>query len=950
MNEQEHFSYDNKQFASPEEELNYLRKVVAERESAATERGEKFEREKIIEEEIKDYTRHDASRVLHESFKTPDAEKKEIVLELTPETHDKKIEELLSLLNDKGIKNTIDIIRHLGNPHIDDDFHRFIVEYIKKGFDVKGLKEKTPLDRVLRHTLYEVALPETKKDDKEKQLKEMLSSMEQFYAGMLSTADLSNVAGHSNNHFTIELAVSEGSEEFIFYVSIPDDKTALFEKQILSIFPNAKIAEKKDDYNVFNTEGIAVASIAKQSKNPIYPLKTYDQFDYDPLNVLLNTLSKINKDGEGASVQIVINPMGDYYVKLYKEALDEIQKGTKVKKAIDIRHTLWGEFTKVAKEAGKDLISEVFSASTNLTDKDKEKADEKEKKKDKDEVVDQIASEQIKLKLATPVIESNIRIVASAANTSRAEAILSDIESAFNQFQNSLGNALEFKRQKKSELADALHHFTYRDFVSENALPTSIRELTSLMHFPVGQNTSPQLKQSKAGTAPAPLGLSKEGLFLGKNKHRNMTTDIFITPEDRLRHFYAIGQTGTGKSTMLRNMIIQDIQNGDGVCFIDPHGSDVQEILAHIPPERYDDVIYFDPSNTDRPMALNMLEYNKEYPEQKTFVVNELFSIFQKLYGANPESMGPMFEQYFRNATMLVIEDPESGSTLLDVSRVMAVKSFRDMKVSRCKNPVVVQFWKEIAEKAGGEGSLANIVPYITSKFDVFLANDIMRPIIAQEKSSFNFREIMDNKKILLVNLAKGRLGDINASLIGLILVGKILMAALSRVDSFGKHMNPFYLYIDEFQNITTPSISTILSEARKYKLSLNIAHQFIAQLDEKIRDAVFGNVGSMAVFRVGADDAEFLQKQFEPVFTMNDIMNNDNMNCYLRMLSGGKPVRPFNIEFTWPDKGNPEIVDKLKELSGLKFGRRRDEIETEVMAKYRKDPVPEKPKVNPFM
>lgn len=349
-------------------------------------------------------------------------------------------------------------------------------------------------------------------------------------------------------------------------------------------------------------------------------------------------------------------------------------------------------------------------------------------------------------------------------------------------------------------------------------------------------------------------------------------------------------------------------------------------------------------------MALNMLEYNKEFPEQKTFVVNELFSIFQKLYGANPESMGPMFEQYFRNATMLVIEDPESGSTLLDVSRVMAVKSFRDMKVSRCKNPVVVQFWKEIAEKAGGEGSLANIVPYITSKFDVFLANDIMRPIIAQEKSSFNFREIMDKKKILLVNLAKGRLGDINASLIGLILVGKILMAALSRVDSFGKHMNPFYLYIDEFQNITTPSISTILSEARKYKLSLNIAHQFIAQLDEKIRDAVFGNVGSMAVFRVGADDAEFLQKQFEPVFTANDIMNNDNMNCYLRMLSGGKPVKPFNIEFTWPDKGNQDIVDKLKELSGLKFGRKREEVEDEVMAKYRKDPVVEKPKVSPFM
>ncbi|MBP6974675.1 MAG: type IV secretory system conjugative DNA transfer family protein, partial [Candidatus Pacebacteria bacterium] len=288
----------------------------------------------------------------------------------------------------------------------------------------------------------------------------------------------------------------------------------------------------------------------------------------------------------------------------------------------------------------------------------------------------------------------------------------------------------------------------------------------------------------------------------------------------------------------------------------------------------------------------------------------------------------------------LVIEDPDSGCTLLDVSRVMAVKSFRDMKVSRCKNPVVVQFWKEIAEKAGGEGSLQNMVPYITSKFDVFLANDIMRPIIAQEKSSFNFREIMDSKKILLVNLAKGRLGDINSSLIGLILVGKILMAALSRVDSFGKEVPPFYLYIDEFQNITTPSIATILSEARKYKLSLTMAHQFIAQLDDNIKDAVFGNVGNMGVFRVGAEDAEFLEKQFEPVFTSNDIMNIDNMNCYVKMLSGGKPVRPFNVEFTWPDKGTPDVVDNLKELSYLKYGQDRTLVEDLIMEKYKKEPV----------
>ncbi|TSC56963.1 MAG: hypothetical protein Greene041679_485, partial [Parcubacteria group bacterium Greene0416_79] len=255
----------------------------------------------------------------------------------------------------------------------------------------------------------------------------------------------------------------------------------------------------------------------------------------------------------------------------------------------------------------------------------------------------------------------------------------------------------------------------------------------------------------------------------------------------------------------------------------------------------------------------------------------------------------------------------------------------------RCQNPVVVQFWREVAEKAGGEAALANIVPYITSKFDNFLANEIMRPIIAQERSTFNFREIMDGKKILLVNLAKGRLGEINANLIGLILVGKILMAALSRVDSFGKDLPPFYLYIDEFQNVTTPSISSILSEARKYKLALTIAHQFIKQLDEKIKDSVFGNVGSLAIFRVGAEDVEFLAKQLEPVFTEQDLINLDNRNAYLKLLVGGRPVKPFSLETVAPPEGRRENIEKLKELSSLKFGRAREEVAAEIAAKYAK-------------
>jgi hypothetical protein len=418
--------------------------------------------------------------------------------------------------------------------------------------------------------------------------------------------------------------------------------------------------------------------------------------------------------------------------------------------------------------------------------------------------------------------------------------------------------------------------------------------------------------------------------------YRGFETPVYLGSEDRMRHFYVIGQTGTGKTTILKNMIVQDIEAGHGVCFIDPHGSDIQDILACIPRERIDDVIYFDPAYTPRPMGLNMLEYDPRFPEQKSFVVNEILSIFNKLFDMKTAG-GPMFEQYFRNATMLVLEDPDSGNTLLDISRVLSDESYRALKLSKCRNPVVLQFWQSIATKAGGEASLQNIVPYIVSKFDVFLSDEIMRPIVAQEKSTFNFREIMDNKKILLVNLSKGRLGEINANLIGLILVGKILMAALSRVDSLGAKPADFYLYIDEFQNITTNSISQILSEARKYRLSLNVAHQYIAQLDEGIKNAVFGNVGSMAVYRVSSDDAKYLESQFAPVFNASDIMNLENYNAYLKILVNGQPAKPFNIQAMRPPEGKPEIVEKLKELSYLMYGRDRDEVEEEVARRYRR-------------
>tara|TARA_Y100000294_G_scaffold167493_1_gene176709 strand:- start:204 stop:1484 length:1281 start_codon:yes stop_codon:yes gene_type:complete len=411
--------------------------------------------------------------------------------------------------------------------------------------------------------------------------------------------------------------------------------------------------------------------------------------------------------------------------------------------------------------------------------------------------------------------------------------------------------------------------------------------------------------------------------------------------DDRRRHLYVIGQTGVGKSNFLKNIILQDIKEGKGVCFIDPHGSDLESVMGQIPKERAEDVILIDPADMERPLGLNMVDYNAKYPEQKTFVVNELMSIFEKLYDMKALG-GPVFEQYTRNALLLLMDDPSEKFTLMEVPKVMSDKEFRTRLLVKCKNIVVKDFWEKEAEKTGGESSLQNMVPYITSKFNVFIANDYMRPIIGQSESSIDFRQLMDEQKILLVNLSKGRLGDINSHLLGLIIVGKLLMAAFSRVDIPEEERKDFYLYMDEFQNFSTDSIATILSEARKYKLCLTMAHQFIGQLPEEISKAVFGNVGSMVAFRIGAEDAEFLVKQFEPIFDTNDLINIDNFNAYVKLMINNETSEPFNLSVYPPAKDNPEIAQKIKELSKIKYGKDKNVVEKEITNRWQDTAVTE--------
>lgn len=914
---EDHFGIPHKKFETPQEELEFLRAAVIEQEKKLERLTVPEDRESVIAEKLKEYKNIAPSEMLADDHRLKAKEVQAIVLDLAPETHDSQMEELLGVLQERGIMNALSVVEGLDNPHIEDDFHRILVQYIKIEEQKDTGREVERLFEGLNMTLYEISLPAPTKEEegKNKALKEIISNMEQFYAGMLSV-DTEKEKNSEKNYFSLEIALPYDSDEIVFYAAIPDKKKNLFEKQILAVFPNARVEENKNDYNVFNAEGVSVGATATPVKNAIFPIKTYDAFDYDPLNIILNVFSKLEKIGEGAAIQLLVSPVGDKYAFPYKQALKRIKDGAKVKEAIDIPKTFFGDVWKAA--------SGTFVAPAKKTEGAGAAGSEE-------------AIKNIETKIAAPVLDTNIRVIASASNRARAEQILEELESAFHQFTDPQGNGIAFKKADGRGIARLLHNFSYRIFSNELDFPLNIKELTTVVHFPAGGVKMPQLKEARAGIAPAPMNIPEDGVTLGINDYRGAKKEIHFTKEDRVRHFYVIGQTGTGKTTLLKNMIVQDIINGDGVCMIDPHGTDIEDILANIPRERIDDVIYFDPSHMARPMGLNMLEYDARFPEQKTFVVNEMLSIFNKLFDMKTAG-GPAFEQYFRNSALLVLEHPESGATLLEIGRVLGDKAFRQMKLSHCQNPIITQFW-ENAEKTTGDQSLANYVPYITNKFDVFISNDIMRPIIAQEHSAFNFRKVMDEKKILLVNLAKGKLGEVNSSLLGLILVGKILMAALSRVDMVGGAQKPndFYLYIDEFQNVTTDSISTILSEARKYRLSLNIAHQFIAQLQESIRDSVFGNVGSMAVFRVGTEDAEFLQKQFDPIFSASDIIKLENRNAYMKMLIGGSPSKPFNMATLPPSAGKRDIVPLIKELSHLKYGRERSEIEAEIMGKYKK-------------
>ena len=542
------------------------------------------------------------------------------------------------------------------------------------------------------------------------------------------------------------------------------------------------------------------------------------------------------------------------------------------------------------------------------------------------------AISRIQQKSSKSGFEMNIRIVVSAPSQASANSQLSGVIDSFAQYsgyQYSNG----FKKKTPRNLTKFLNDFIYRNFNKRNQIIVNTEEAASLFHFPLPSSETPNILWLNSKQASAPVDMPSEGLILGHNFYRGQDTVVRIKKEDRRRHVYIIGKSGVGKSALISNMVLQDMRAGEGVCVIDPHGDLVDAALSNVPEERMDDVIYFDPSDTSRPMGLNMLEYKLD--EQKDFAVQEMIAIFMKLFP--PEMIGPMFEHNMRNVMLTLMADKEHPGTIVDIPRMFTDQEYQKYKVAKLTDPAVKSFWEDEMAKTS-DFHKSEMLGYLISKVGRFVENDMMRNIIGQPKSAFDFRDVMDNKKILLINLAKGKTGEVNSSLLGLIIVSKLQMAAMARANLPEEQRNDFYLYIDEFQNFVTDSIATILSEARKYRLDLTIAHQYVGQLvqDQKtqIRDAVFGNAGTMISFKIGVEDAETIAKEFEPVFNEYDVINIEKYQAYIKLLIDNTPAKPFQMQTYAPVVGEIDKSNKIKEHSRLKYGVEKSVIQNDIVSR----------------
>jgi len=712
-----------------------------------------------------------------------------------------------------------------------------------------------------------------------------IDAMEQIvtsFASMYKSAKFKFLQGLVTQP-SASLEIVGTDDDIKFYISIPEKYQDLIEKQIYSVYAGADI-KVVEEPNIYSKDGVVEYAWLGLKKLPYFPLKNYKEIATDPLAAMTSALSKLNK-GEAMAVQLVISPTNGDWSKL-----------------------------------GKSFIS-----STKKSESNAEKASYK---------VDAKQLESIEQKSSRMGFEVAVRIVAVASNSEIAKTNISNIKACFGQFESPWN---KFTSKKVLSKPMFMEDFIYKYPVIlwfKNKTILSSDEVASIFHFPNKSIETPNIYWLKAKKAPAPTDSPQEGLYIGDNLYRGITKKFCMSPVDRQRHFYIVGQTGVGKSWLLADMALQDIKAGHGVCFIDPHDT-YESILERIPPERVDDVIYFDPSQTERPMGFNVMECERE--DQKDFVTSSIINLMYKLYDPYKTGIvGPRFEHAIRNIMLTVMTEP--GATFIEIVRCLTDQSYVQEILPKVKDPMVRRYWTDqIAQTSDFHKS--EVLDYIVSKFGRFITNTMMRNIIGQSTSSFNFRQAMDEGKILIINLAKGTIGEENSAFLGLVLIPKILIAAMSRQDMPEEKRKDFYLYVDEFQNFATQDFAVILSEARKYHLNLTVANQFISQMDDEVKNAVFGNVGTICSFRLGISDAGFLTKQFQPEFGEHDLLNLGTGEVYLKTMINGVPKQPFSLKVAAAEKkkpGNPKMAEMIKRLSALKYGRPRAVVEAEIAQRAR--------------
>lgn len=735
---------------------------------------------------------------------------------------------------------------------------------------------------------------------------------------------------YGQRHFAFEIV---GSKGFVyFYAAVPVAMVEVVKQAVVSAYPAARL-EEVAEHNIFSPVGKISGTIGGEltlKKDFGYPIATYQDLKRDAMMSLLNSLSSLDKE-DGVGIQILMRPAHEGWTKTATGMAGKKRKGKESKKGAAVAGG-WFKQLAVALVKPPEDKGGGGSDAPQLSS------------------LEQATLDAIDEKTRHPGYEVLIRVIASSNISQRADTLLRNVVASFALFDAPGKNG--FKYTPAKDVERFVTAYIMRFFPQENNRNIlNAVELATIFHFP-DQRSIPtsQLERQGSKQVDGPRNISDDGLLLGYNLFRGVKKQIRLSLEDRRRHMYVVGQTGVGKSVFLENLALQDMMEGRGFAFVDPHGDSVERLMALVPRERTEDVIYFSPADMEYPMGLNLFEFDDA--SQQDFLIQEAINMLYKLYDPQRQGIiGPRYEHWFRMAAKTVMANPEGG-TFIDIPKVFTDNKYAKDLLKHVKDQVVLDFWnKEMAQTSDYHKS--EVLGWFVSKFGAFMANEMMRNIIGQSKSSFSLRDIMDNKKILFVNLSKGRTGELNSKLLGMIFVMKFQAAAMARANIPEEQRQDFCLYVDEFQNFSTDSFATILSEARKYRLNLIVANQFTTQLTDEIRDAVFGNVGSIASFRVGADaDADALSKKFSPVFDREDILRIPNYNTVTQILVGGIPTQPFSMA-TLPPLGNPnpQLATALRQLSAAKFGRPKAIVESEIFGRLatKEDPKPAFGAGNPF-